>query len=95
MLLWEAFVSQDAHTDDDEHTADALTGAAEFMPRYPDDLESDLNHRDDERNLSLAGTAMLWASITDDPKVLRQELLAIRPEKSWTEINPCIEIQDG
>jgi hypothetical protein len=78
LLLWEAFVSGVAHHSDAVH--DAATAAFEFWNRLQHlPLATDVTVNAPRTLLSTAGAAALWAGWTDDPAVLHQSLLVVRP----------------
>lgn len=75
LFLWEAFVSEAAHSAD--HIMDAATAVLEFVHH-----ERDLPRASTvtaERPLSLAGAAALWAGWRNDVGVLHEPTLVIKP----------------
>lgn len=88
LYLWEAFVSEEAHTDKDSHIEDAKTGGSAFMERFhaEGELKSDLDTEegdDNTRYLSLAGTALLWNDPDLDSEILHKKTLVIRPDDTY------------
>jgi len=83
VLFWEAHVSGAAladRQDPDHHFKDARLAAETFWARLAaGQLRSDLGPRQGADCLNLAGAALLWAGWSDDPALLRQELLVIQP----------------
>lgn len=80
MLIWEAFVSGTAHTESDDHVADAATAAVEFLARLRGSgLCSDVTVAEGHEALSLAGAALLWAGAADDVAILHAPTLVVKP----------------
>jgi hypothetical protein len=74
-FCWEAFVSQDAHSQD--HVRDAATAAVAFV-----DVESHLTTNllaRAERPLSVVAAAALWSGWLTDPRSLHVQPPVIRP----------------
>lgn len=83
VLIWEAFVSADAHARGDEtHSRDAATAAVEFL-RRADALTTDVAP-DERGTMSLAGAALLWSSRGKDVGLLSTPTLVLRPGKGFT-----------
>ncbi|MBD3400919.1 MAG: hypothetical protein GF399_11410 [Candidatus Coatesbacteria bacterium] len=86
LLLWEAFVSGPAHSDQGDalgHLRDAATALVEFARRLEDgEPASDVSARDAGK-LSLAGAAMLWAGLADESLLLRREVLVVKPQQPY------------
>lgn len=88
LLIWEAFVSQQAHTKDDVHVDDAITAATRFHHIYKEKgrhltsaLPVSSDRKDDQ--ISLIGAAIMWAGIRSDPSLLRAHVLCVRPEQAY------------
>lgn len=75
LFLWEAFVSEAAHSAD--HITDAATAALEFVRHQRDVLRASTVTA--ERPLSLAGAAALWTGWRTDIGVLHEPTLVIKP----------------
>jgi hypothetical protein len=86
LLLWEAFVSGPAHSDKGDelgHLRDATTALVEFARRLEvGDSASDLSAQG-AGTFSLAGAAMLWAGLIDEPALLRREVLVVKPQQPY------------
>lgn len=84
LLVWEAFVSGPAHTQTNDHTADAATAAAEFVARYRrQTLVSDVTLYPKSRSFSLAGAVLLWAGQAGSARVLESEPLVVKPSEPF------------
>lgn len=84
LLVWEAFVSGPAHTQTNDHTADAATAAAEFVARYRKRaLVSDVALHPNSRSFSLAGAVLLWAGLAESVRVLESEPLVVKPSEPY------------
>lgn len=75
LLLWEAFVSQDAHGA--SHVQDAATGATAFAAIDLKKPRSNPVHA--QRPLSLVHAAALWSGWADDLARLHSECAVVRP----------------
>lgn len=96
LLLWEAFVSGEAHCPKDAPftgVRDAATAAWAFVERLEARrLGSDVSLSDHVAALSLAGAALLWAGWTDDISVLRKQAFVVRPTERYTgPVPPLVE----
>jgi hypothetical protein len=69
ILLWEAFVSKEAHSE--EHERDAATAVMEFQRRFKTDSRFASDIQGEGAILSLAGVALLWADWSADLALLR------------------------
>ncbi len=78
MLLWEAFVSGANHAAPGEHWRDALNAARGFQKALPD--LGGCNAVTGADVLSLAGACALRAGWINDPKLLHDRCLVIRPD---------------
>lgn len=91
ILLWEAFVSGDAHADSetaDGHVRDAANAANEFVRLHSQGLESALALREDEIALSLFGAALAWARAlgyaqTVDDEDISSPPIVVRPSTRY------------
>lgn len=80
VLLWEAFVSGSAHTSVDDHAADAATASTEMFKRLQSGhVNTDVSVASPMRVFSLLGAALLWAGLTEDPRVLHSPALVVKP----------------
>ncbi len=81
ILIWEAFVSGDAHSKC--HIEDAVTAAWEFKERYNNNnLNSDVSLQNNTESLNLAAVAMLWSGFQLNNNDLHEEkLLVIKPDQ--------------
>lgn len=77
LLIWEAFVSGSAHSDD--HRRDAATAVHAFL-RAAGTLRSDLPD-DDTPVLNLAGAALLRLGWNSEVCVLRERCVVIKPDR--------------
>jgi len=76
LLLWEAFVSGDAHT---FHMHDAAT-AVMYFQTHQDALSTAVTA---ENPISLIGAAVLWSGWGTDTRWLHESILVLRPETPW------------
>jgi hypothetical protein len=84
LLLWEAFVSGDAHTTTKSHVQDAASGAVTFLDvMHGQEPRSAVTIRADTKTLSLAGAALLWAGLATELDTLRQPTLVVKPATAW------------
>lgn len=84
ILLWEAFVAGDAHSEKGNHVRDAATAATAFTQRsLAGKLTSDVSVERPARVLSLVGCAVLWAGDSKDLRLLRQPVLVVKPTSRW------------
>lgn len=81
ILLWEAFVSEAAHSS--EHVRDAATAAVAFLEATSNGVPQSALPVGDAPVLSLAGCALLWAGWTAELEVLRRPLLVLRPTAAY------------
>ncbi len=88
LFIWEAFVSQNAHTKSDAHVDDAITGATLFHRKYRE-VGSQMDNAlpvDPDRTadqISLIGAAIMWAGIRTELELLRASAVCVRPTKPF------------
>jgi hypothetical protein len=75
LFLWEAFVSGKAKAA--THVGDAAAAAEAFRGALPDPTAE--NALTADRPLSQIGAALIWAGWSDDPSLLRQSCLVLKP----------------
>lgn len=95
VLLWEAFVSGDSHTDSDEHEDDAITAALAFLDAV-ENHEVDVRCEDEdvfvERPvLSLAGAAVLRAGLSGNTNLLKEDSVVIKPDDPFQKTDKTIQ----
>ncbi len=88
LFIWEAFVSQNAHTKSDSHTDDAITAATVFHRQYREagcqmDDALPINPDSEDDRISLIGAAIIWAGIHTDLKLLKAPTLCVRPTRPF------------
>jgi len=81
LLVWEAFVSEEAHAEEDDHKRDAATAAVFF--RENDQNLEDMNAVTSDSILSVIGSAALWAGWTEDTDILHEDCLVLRPSQMY------------
>ena len=90
ILLWEAFVSKQAHSK--EHERDAATAVMEFHRRFIADSGFLSDIQGEGAILSLAGVALLWAEWSTELALLRMRphvIKVVDSERKYTgEIGP-------
>ena len=79
MLVWEVFVSGANHSAPGEHWRDALHAARGFRAALPD-LDA-CNAVTGNNVLSLVGACLLRSGWAQDPRMLEQACLVLRPEE--------------
>jgi hypothetical protein len=79
LLLWEAFVSGEAHNED--HRRDAASAATYFLA-HESDLAAKTACRA-ENPISLIGSASLWAGLSRDLSLLHSEVLVLKPPECF------------
>jgi hypothetical protein len=83
LLVWEAFVSKGAHAQPDGdpnrnlHWVDARTGVETFEKFLADDGSNE-SHVVADGPLSLAGAALIWSDLSEDPHLVRQHGLVLK-----------------
>lgn len=75
LFLWEGFVSGKAKAA--THVGDAAVAAEAFRAALPDPTAENAVTAD--RPLSLIGAALIWTGWSDDPSLLRQPCLVVKP----------------
>jgi hypothetical protein len=76
LLVWEAFVSERAHSN--EHIRDAATAAIGFQNGTPPHFDS-FEESTDVLSLSLIGSVLLWNKLADDVSILARPPVVVRP----------------
>jgi hypothetical protein len=89
VLLWEAFVSGDAHTKSGDHCQDAATGVAAFLHSLDWGFQDRVMVPKGRGTFSLAGAALLWAGRAHQPWreeeqwLLHASTLVIKPAQRF------------
>ena len=81
LFLWEAFVSNAAHSND--HRRDAAT-AVDFFVRHERELHIQHALTEVETPLSLIGAAVIWSKWSSDVDNLFRETLVLRPDSKFS-----------
>lgn len=81
LLIWEAFVSDEAHAEEDDHKRDAATAAIFF--RENDQNLEDMNAVTSDSVLSVIGSVALWAGWSEDTEILHDDCLVLRPSQKY------------
>jgi hypothetical protein len=85
ILLWEAFVSKQAHSE--EHERDAATAVTEFQRRFMGNPKFASDIEEEGAVLSLAGVALLWAEWSVDLGLLSARphvIKVVDPKRRYT-----------
>lgn len=84
LLVWEAFVSGEAHTADGDHRRDAATAAHAFIELSKGEgLATAVEVTPPREVLSIAGAVLLWSGWSTDLALLRQPVLVVKPTGSY------------